>query len=747
MNEYTVISFLGDIITSSTIDGISLSTEAVTKSGDQTITGRKTFTNDVLVNGNITVNGTVDGIDISEMSKNIVKTTGENVITAPKIFLGSVTIRDLSVLGKINDVNLKELRESIWTVDGHQAVTAPMTFENVQVTADLNVNGTVNGVRIPEDLIKLTEPQVIEKELIFEDTININGGVVFGANSTLNGENFPKFMQSVVLNGTDQVISGKKKVENNLFIENGLVVDGKINGYKVPDDFVTLNTAQNISGKKTFVDGITVNSSLMAGIINITETVNGVDVSELEANAVYKGKHEIISGTVRLTGNVSSSQSVTVGKLIDGVNITELMETAVRLSKPQNISGNKVFVNDVEFNKPITTPGLINNINLTAIDDNSMKKTGDQRVTGEKVFEKTVFIQRNLVNGTINGVNLEEFERQVVTKQGNEVIIGDLEFLSNVACETLSVEGKFDGLKLNEIMLTFGDQIIHGNIVFQGDVTVRKNVTVGGLINVVNLTKLDSEMMRITGNQNVWGELVFKNGFHANGSIHVSGLVNGVDISELSARAVRLDGSGIINGKKTFMQNVDVHRNVNFKDWVNSLNITNLFTDVMSKSKDQVITGRKVFASEEGIRVTGGLVAGDIGVGGLIDGVNITALDIQAVKLSGDQDLYGEYIFLNRTNFNDGIQVNGLLNGINISSDVMLTRGDQKITGTKSFNELVVNGSIEITGKIDGVDVSEFANSRVTLSTNQTISGQLTFASNVTVKGTFNTYLKISMLI
>ncbi|XP_065071330.1 uncharacterized protein LOC135696002 isoform X2 [Rhopilema esculentum] len=725
----------GDIITSSTIDGINLSTEAVTKSGDQTITGTKTFANDVVVNGNITVNGTVDGVDISEMSKNIVKTTGENVITAPKTFLGRVIVRDLSVLGKINNVNLKELRESIWTVDGNQTVTAPMTFENVQVTADLDVNGTVNGVRIPEDLIKLTQPQVIEKELIFEDTMNINGGIFFGPSSTLNGENFPKFMQSVVLNGTDQVISGKKKIENNLFVENGLVVDGKINGYQVPDDFVTLNTAQNISGKKTFVDGITVNSSLMAGIINITGTVNGVDVSKLEANAVYKGKNETISGTVRLTGNVSSSQSVTVGKLIDGVNITELMETAVRLSKPQNISGNKIFVNDVEFDKPITTPGLINNINLTAIDDNSMKKTGDQRVTGKKVFEKTVFIQRNLVNGTINGVNLEEFERQVVTKQGSEVIIGDLEFLSNVTCEMLSVEGKFDGLNLNDLMLTFGDQIIHGNKVFQGDVTVRKNVTVGGLINGVNLTKLDSEMMRITGNQNVWGELVFKNGFHANGSIHVSGFVNGVDISELSARAVRLDGLGIINGKKTFMQNVDVHGSVDFKDRVNSLNMTNLFTDVMSKSKDQVITGRKVFASEKGIRVTGGLVAEDIGVGGLVDGVNVTALDQQAVKLSDDQDLFGEYLFLNRTNFNDGIQVNGLLNGINISSDVMLTRGDQKITGTKSFKELVVNGSIEITGKIDGVDVSEFADSRVTLSTNQTIHGQLTFASNVTVKG------------
>ena len=74
-----------NIITTSTIDGIDLSKEAVTKSGDQTILGKKRFTDDVIVNGDIIVNGTVDGEDISELNKNAVKIHGENIITAPKV--------------------------------------------------------------------------------------------------------------------------------------------------------------------------------------------------------------------------------------------------------------------------------------------------------------------------------------------------------------------------------------------------------------------------------------------------------------------------------------------------------------------------------------------------------------------------------------------------------------------------------------------------------------------------------------
>ena len=215
----------------------------------------------------------------------------------------------------------------------------------------------------------------------------------------------------------------------------------------------------------------------------------------------------------------------------------------------------------------------------------------------------------------------------------------------------------------------------------------------------------------------------------------MDGLVNGVDISQLDRDAVRINGTETIGGRKTFLKNVTVLGNVDIKETLNGINVTELLNDIVYKSRNQTITGKKTFTAENGIKVESDLTSKNVILKGLINGVNITELDATMVKLSTDQILYGHYTFVNRTVFDEDVNVKGLLNGVDLSSDVMLTSGDQRSTGVKEFKNMVVNGSIEIDGKVDGVDISEFAKSRVTLSTNQTIYGEKTFEADVTVAG------------
>lgn len=609
-----------------------------------------------------------------------------------------------------------------------------MTFESIRILNDLEVNGTLNGVRIPDDLITLTKANAVTKNVTFADDVVFEGRIELENGSKVNGEDLSEFAKSVVLNGTDQIITGKKTFANDVVVKNNISVNGKVNGYIIPSDFVTLNTAQNITGTKTFTRGITVQGRPSAGIISVSTTVNGIDISELPRDVVYREENQTVFGTVTFTGNVTINESVTVGKLVDGVNITNLALTAVRLSKRQNITGKKVFTNDIEFKGPVTSPGLINRVNLRELDSNSLKKTGTQYVSGTKIFEKNIKVAGNINKGTINGISLADFKKRVVTKEGSETIDGVITFAKNLSFENLSVGGRIDTVKVNELMLTSEDQEVKGYKTFKGGMKVIKGIDVAGKINGVNLTELDRDVMRVNGDQNITGTLIFEKGFTVNGSIDIKGLVNGVDISELKTRAVSIDEENEITGRKIFLKNVTVDGDVEFKKPLNGLNVTEFLSNIVQKSKAQVIRAEKTFASPSGVRVAS-LKARDINVSGLIDNVDLTQLDSNAVKLSSNQELQGEYVFLNQTKFEGNIEVKGRVNDVDIPSDVLLTSGDQFITGKKSFKNLAAKSNINVTGKVDGVDLSEFAKTVVTLSTNQTISGQKSFISDFTIQG------------
>ena len=465
------------------------------------------------MNGDVSVSGTVDGVNVSQFSNSVMRTDGENVVTAPQIFTGKVTVEYLSIKGTFNDANLTQLRDEIWTIDGNHTITAPMTFENLVVQSNLNVSETVNDAKIPDDYLVITKEQSIDDEVIFEDSTVFDNEVRFGPNSSLNGEHLPTFLKSAVLNGTDQTIRGVKTFKNDLSTDGAVFVGGNVNGYKVPDDFVTLSTDQNITGIKTFVNAITVNGSLYTDIIHINQTVNGIDISELQRKAVFKGGNQTISGTVVFTGHVSVLGPVTVEGLVDGVNITELAGSAVLLSQPQTIKGKKVFLKDLELHKPLTSPGLINDVNLTELERNSLKRNGpEQFVSGTKTFENTIYIGGNIINGTINSVNLEKLAGSVVTKGGRETINGDLTFLQNVSCNHLSLSGNIDNVSLDNVLLTSGDQIVGGNKVFDGGLSLRKNLTVDGLVNGVNVSELSQSTMRLEGDQNSTAQLFFQKG-------------------------------------------------------------------------------------------------------------------------------------------------------------------------------------------------------------------------------------------
>lgn len=124
----------GDISLSGKIQGVDLSEEAITHSGDKVVTGVKTFAQDLVVSGDATVGGLVDGISIQDLCKEtLLVHKGQNIthltIKGDVTFLGGGTIE-----GKIADIDLEELhRMAVSTDNPEMAFSGEKTFRNLTI--------------------------------------------------------------------------------------------------------------------------------------------------------------------------------------------------------------------------------------------------------------------------------------------------------------------------------------------------------------------------------------------------------------------------------------------------------------------------------------------------------------------------------------------------------------------------------------------------------------------------------------
>ena len=82
---------------------------------------------------------------------------------------------------------------------------------------------------------------------------------------------------------------------------------------------------------------------------------------------------------------------------------------------------------------------------------------------------------------------------------------------------------------------------------------------------------------------------------------------------------------------KRFSDLVNFSKNLDFAGLVDGVD---LHKEVVSSTKDQVITGQKLFHNNTYIKQ---LSVGNMTAHGLIDGINITYLDEELIKLSGDR--------------------------------------------------------------------------------------------------------------
>ena len=87
-------------------------------------------------------------------------------------------------------------------------------------------------------------------------------------------------------------------------------MSGKINGVSLPDDVVTLHTYQNINNTLLLTTDTTFENDVMTFVVDVNETVNGIDISDMERNAIFKDRNQTINSSVIFIGGIDCKQNL-----------------------------------------------------------------------------------------------------------------------------------------------------------------------------------------------------------------------------------------------------------------------------------------------------------------------------------------------------------------------------------------------------------------------------------------------------
>lgn len=202
---------------------------------------------------------------------------------------------------------------------------------------------------------------------------------------------------------------------------------------------------------------------------------------------------QIFKNKTTVSRNLETRQIFT-NNLIDSVNITNLDEKAWKKNEEQTIEAEFTFKKNVSVSKNITIKGKLNDKEI----DEIMTTNTEQTISGSKEFQSGLEISSDILlkNFTLNSLDIA---KDLVRKTGNITISGNKNFTSDVKfVSPINILGK-----LNEVILSdFDDkrmslsqnQTITESMVFNSGLDIYSDITVGGLVDGVNLTGLREDM-------------------------------------------------------------------------------------------------------------------------------------------------------------------------------------------------------------------------------------------------------------
>ncbi|KAG1655564.1 hypothetical protein GQR58_024443 [Nymphon striatum] len=642
------------------------------------------------------------------------------------------------ITGDIMFTNLTINKEVITT----EMETTEMSFENSTLNAeDLKIDPEdlarsiakihnqveellkqLQGWKIFHDAVFIDEDALIRGTKIFRGILNITKELDVESVKVkeILGTDISKILEEIYRRDDPKPIYGEKTFENIIV---NVVRTETLNGLNIPEDIVTKHTDQTIYGKTHFIDHITVN-----GNVNVNH-VNGIDISDcipLDSNKTITGSKTF---TELFYANVIQ---VAEKAVVDTVDISEVAQNVLTVDGSETVEGTLTFEETLSVTNNVDVD-TINHVDVSVLYENAAFIDDFTSITGMKNFSKAVEIKGGItLEGLLNGINVSD----LFTRTRPHYFTSEKNFFS-LMVNVIEVSGRVSGLRLPDDIVTLTtNQTISSNLSFVHGISVNGDIGVGRTVDGIDLSKLRDFCIILSNLTVIDGDVTFHNTVNITDKIYVDGNTNGFNLKEVAEDIVYDDEEKVtISAKKTFLK--DLKCKEKFESLNSTINdpsepkpCTKLFRHLILIYTIIIILGYKTFTNVKFLN--------HLNLSGLIDGVNITNLVKSVVTLSTDQNITSHITFTGGIIIAGDliVSVNRTIDGVDVSDDLVHRNGSsQYITGKKIVQNLTFENELDITKRlisddIDGVDISKLFENRVTLTTDQNVTGPWVLGNN-----------------
>jgi hypothetical protein len=411
-----------------------------------------------------------------------------------------------------------------------------------------------------------------------------------------------------------------------------------------------------------------------------------------------------------IPGDYTINGNVTVKRLLSASNIYGKSKThniAKLLTDGLLISPNETHVQiPVEFQQHIKTDNLIAN-QLNNLEPNNFVKTNfeeNQLITGRKVFKQDLTIEKGRCDAEkVNGVDLKVLNNTILKNVGDQEVRGRIHFrkVTTNRVATVGNTTKLGDLKFSHILTTNTEQIIPQKFTINAPVHAAKglevlNLTTTGQLFGHTMSQLiaDTVMYHPTNLVKINGDKYFQNCTFD--KLQVTGpnaTFCGVNLDSLQEKIGTSEKDLLVNGTIEFPGAMYV-KNLNFESTLNGMRKSEFGTSWLLTEYEQNFTEPQMIENL--------CVEEDVVLNGLLNGINFTQLIAHTYWLNRDEDV-GDIEFVGGVSFQQSLQVDGLVSGIDLSEEVLLNN----VNATQELQQLTVERDVNVT---EGIRIEEILN-------------------------------------
>uniref|UniRef100_A0A336KZZ1 CSON002090 protein n=1 Tax=Culicoides sonorensis TaxID=179676 RepID=A0A336KZZ1_CULSO len=473
------------------------------------------------------------------------------------------------------------------------------------------------------------------------------------------------------------------------------------------------------------------------------ESINGIPVDEI----IFSD-----DALIELKGPVTFENILSVDEVIlnnqGKVNNIDLSEQLIHFSGPKKLESS------LKFESVETFEGIdAQNINPKELSDSKFKSDSDPNVLHVKTLEVFGNVNVKKVNGrdwdelvtkitpknlpikmdelTVDGTVYVDHTNLDVINLNDFNFIKDFVFGSSqdnyvqISGKKIALQidsGSLDGIHTPDVITLKDFQKISGKTVFRS-LEVSDDLEVNGNIRGEKLDEFQ-ENLTLLESRVVDASTIFHN-LIVEGPIKIRDTLNNIAIDETLGNVIYTDGNKIeINAYKSF-DHANFEEGIDIKSGLlNGLPIK----DIVTKSTEQTLHFTEL---------DGDVYFERLELDGLFDFINITELDMNSVKLFGDQ--YSEVSMSSRYPVNvKSLKIENDINGDTLETFQRIDK-EFNLKGEVVFDELFldygrVHGGIHTNGYLNGIDLKEFEATRFSLTKPQHISAPC-YIQDVTIHG------------